>query len=68
MLNCESEVWIMSCKTVLFNSLMMAARQVDTLAGWEQLRDGSEIGTIQIRGTLVAQRLVSILRIQYIDQ
>jgi|Cyp1metagenome_2_1107374.scaffolds.fasta_scaffold00395_33 hypothetical protein len=68
MLNCESEVWIMSYKTVLFNSLMMAARQVDTLAGWEQLRDGSEIGTIQIRGTLVAQRLVSILRIQYIDQ
>lgn len=65
MLNCESEVWIMSYKTVLFNSLMMAARQVDTLAGWEQLRDGSEIGTIQIRGTLVAQRLVSILRIQY---
>jgi hypothetical protein len=68
MLNCESEVWIMSYKTVLFNSVMMAARQVDTLAGWEQLRDGSEIGTIQIRGTLVAQRLVSILRIQYIDQ
>jgi hypothetical protein len=68
MLNCESEVWIMSYKTVLFNSLMMAARQVDTLAGWEQLRDGSEIGTIQIRGALVAQRLVSILRIQYIDQ
>ena len=68
MLNCESEVWIMSYKTVLFNSLMMAARQVDALAGWEQLRDGSEIGTMQIRGTLVAQWLVSILRIQYIDQ